>query len=287
MSEELHHPNYVRIWGILLVLLAISVAGPFLGIGFVTLITAFGIAVVKAYLVIKNFMHLNVQPKYAIYLLSTVLVFMLLFFAGTAPDVTWEGNTFVNWGTPRSTFEPNAVESLSNLNTFDTAAGIGVLAGDLNVDGTWTNALGPYFIDGFLQPIGTDGPDGITTLTLDPGVEMRFTPGDSGILAGFSTVLRDNTVTGNGSHGIATGVGVVIEGCVSAQNGGDGIRVIGYSVIRGNLSRQNTGAGFNNVGPGSPSGIAHNVFSVNTGGDIIGSFNQTGTNQCGENTTCP
>ena len=39
MSEELHHPKYVRIWGILLVLLAISVAGPFLGIGFVTLIT--------------------------------------------------------------------------------------------------------------------------------------------------------------------------------------------------------------------------------------------------------
>ncbi len=88
MSEEhTHHPNYVKIWGILVVLLVVSVAGPMLGIQAVTLITAFGIAVVKAYLVVKNFMHLNIQPKYAIYLLTTVLVFVLLFFAGTAPDV--------------------------------------------------------------------------------------------------------------------------------------------------------------------------------------------------------
>ena len=52
-----------------------------------TLITAFGIAIVKAYLVAKNFMHLNIEPRYAVYLLCTVLAFILLFFAGTAPDV--------------------------------------------------------------------------------------------------------------------------------------------------------------------------------------------------------
>ena len=38
----------------------VSVVGPMLGIRAVTLITAFGIALVKAYLVAKNFMHLNV-----------------------------------------------------------------------------------------------------------------------------------------------------------------------------------------------------------------------------------
>ena len=85
--SEFHHPNYVRIWAILVVLLCISVAGPFLGIPVVTLITAFGIAVVKAYLVAKNFMHLNVEKRLALYMLSTVLVFVFLFFAGTAPDV--------------------------------------------------------------------------------------------------------------------------------------------------------------------------------------------------------
>lgn len=84
---ETHHPNYVRIWAILLVLLVISVLGPFIGIRSVTLLTAFGIAFVKAYLVAKHFMHLNVQPRYVVYLLSTVLAFMLLFFAAVAPDV--------------------------------------------------------------------------------------------------------------------------------------------------------------------------------------------------------
>jgi caa(3)-type oxidase subunit IV len=105
-SAEHHEVNYVRIWQILLVLLVISVAGPFLEIQAVTLITAFGIAIVKAYLVAKNFMHLNVEPRYAVYLLLTVLTFMLLFFAGAAPDVMkHEG---ANWVKPRVEIESAA-----------------------------------------------------------------------------------------------------------------------------------------------------------------------------------
>ena len=100
MSEPIEHaehahPDYVKIWAILLVLLAISIAGPFLGIPVVTLITAFGIAIVKAYLVAKNFMHLNIEPRYAVYLLLTMLLLMLLFFAGVAPDVMKESGS--NW----------------------------------------------------------------------------------------------------------------------------------------------------------------------------------------------
>jgi caa(3)-type oxidase subunit IV len=93
-----HDVNYVRIWQILLVLLVISIAGPFLEIQAVTLITAFGIAIVKAYLVAKNFMHLNIEPRYAVYLLLTMLVFMFLLFAGSAPDIMkHEGH---NWKKP-------------------------------------------------------------------------------------------------------------------------------------------------------------------------------------------
>jgi len=96
---QAHHPvNYIRIWQILLALLVVSVLGPFLGIKVVTLITAFGIAVVKAYLVAKNFMHLNVQPRYVVYILGTTLVFMLLFFAGAAPDVMKPAGD--NWHKP-------------------------------------------------------------------------------------------------------------------------------------------------------------------------------------------
>lgn len=79
--------HYVKIWAILLVLLVVSVLGPFIGVPVVTLMTAFGIAVVKAYLVAKHFMHLNIQPKYIVYLLVAGLTFIGLFFAGVAPDV--------------------------------------------------------------------------------------------------------------------------------------------------------------------------------------------------------
>ncbi len=82
-----HHPNYTKIYVILLVLLVISVIGPMAGVRVVTLLTAFGIAIVKAYLVAKNFMHINIARRYVTYLMATCLVFMLLFFAGVAPDV--------------------------------------------------------------------------------------------------------------------------------------------------------------------------------------------------------
>ena len=98
MSEEahVHHGNYVKIWAILVVLLAISVAGPELEIRVVTLITAFGIAVVKAYMVCVHFMHLNVERRYIVYMLTTCLVFMFLFFSATAPDVMkFEGTNWV------------------------------------------------------------------------------------------------------------------------------------------------------------------------------------------------
>ena len=81
------HPNYIKIWGILVVLLVVSVCGPMLGIQAVTILTAFGIALVKAYLVAKNFMHLNIERRFVVYLLLTMLAFMLLLFGGVAPDV--------------------------------------------------------------------------------------------------------------------------------------------------------------------------------------------------------
>ncbi|MFT3839460.1 MAG: cytochrome C oxidase subunit IV family protein [Myxococcaceae bacterium] len=83
------HPptNYIRIWGILVVLLVISVAGPFLGIRWLTLITAFGIAIVKAYLVARNFMHINLERRFVVYMVVTMLVLMGIFLGGVSPDV--------------------------------------------------------------------------------------------------------------------------------------------------------------------------------------------------------
>ena len=98
--EEHQHPtsHYVKIWAILLVLLLVSVTGPLLEVKWITLLTAFGIAGVKAYMVAVKFMHIDMTPRFITYLVTTTLVFMLLFFAGTAPDVMKERGT--NWEKP-------------------------------------------------------------------------------------------------------------------------------------------------------------------------------------------
>lgn len=85
--EHSHASTYIKIWGLLLVLLVISVVGPMLEIRILTLITAFGIAFVKAAIVCAYFMHLNVEKKYVWYLLYTMLLMVGLFFAGTMTDV--------------------------------------------------------------------------------------------------------------------------------------------------------------------------------------------------------
>ena len=105
-ATEHTHVNYVKVWAILVALLVVSVLGPMLEIKVVTLITAFGIALVKAYLVVKNFMHINVEKRFIPYACATVLVFMVLFYAGTAPDVMKKHGT--NWEKPSWIHPPAA-----------------------------------------------------------------------------------------------------------------------------------------------------------------------------------
>jgi len=92
-----HHVNYKKIYFTLLGLLVVSVVGPFFGIVWVTLVTAFGIAIVKANLVVQNFMHLKWEKRIAKWVLVTSLVLMALFMAGTSVDVlNHEGNNWEN-----------------------------------------------------------------------------------------------------------------------------------------------------------------------------------------------
>ena len=93
------HPDkhYVKIWGYLVVLLIISLIGPELGIRWVMLITAFGIAVVKAWMVVKYFMHIEQEKAYIAQLMIVMLALMLVFVAGVAPDINQhEGRNWVN-----------------------------------------------------------------------------------------------------------------------------------------------------------------------------------------------
>ena len=94
-AAHVHHPNYVRVWAILVVLLIVSVVGSMSHVREVVLVAAFGVAVVKAYLVAKNFMHVNVEKRWVPYLLIMCLLFIAIFFAGVAPDVM--KHTGLNW----------------------------------------------------------------------------------------------------------------------------------------------------------------------------------------------
>lgn len=99
-EEHIHPPSYyVKTWGVLLVLLVISLIGPEIGIRAVTLMTAFGIAVVKAWLVCSRFMHLDIEKRFVVYFLTVSLGFMGLFFFAIAPDILkHEGTNWKNYG---------------------------------------------------------------------------------------------------------------------------------------------------------------------------------------------
>ena len=87
MSEAHAHPNYIKIWLWLLILLAISVAGPMLEIPWITVLTAFGIALIKTFMVAANFMHLKFEKKIIWYLLIIAIIFLGIFYFGVAADI--------------------------------------------------------------------------------------------------------------------------------------------------------------------------------------------------------
>ena len=94
-AQHAGHPNYRNIYLTLLALLVVSVIGPMFGILWLTLATAFGIALVKATLVVQNFMHLKWERALVGWFLAAALLLMFLMFAGVAPDVmSHEG---ANW----------------------------------------------------------------------------------------------------------------------------------------------------------------------------------------------
>jgi caa(3)-type oxidase subunit IV len=94
-ESHVHHPNYVKVWAILVALLVVSVLGSFSHTREIVLIAAFGVAIVKAFLVAKNFMHVTVEKRWVPYLLVLCLLFITILFAGVAPDVLKHSG--LNW----------------------------------------------------------------------------------------------------------------------------------------------------------------------------------------------
>ena len=97
-ESHVHHPNYVKGWAILVALLVVSVAGSMTHVRSVVLFAASGVAIIKASLVAKNFMHLTVEKRWVPYLLGVCLLFVLILFAGVAPDVMHHSG--LHWTNP-------------------------------------------------------------------------------------------------------------------------------------------------------------------------------------------
>lgn len=94
MSSD-SHPSYFKIYIMLLVLFVISVLGPEVAEWMnmegasrliLVLVTAFGIALVKAYYVLAYFMHLKFEKIYAPYILISMVALLFVFFFGSATD---------------------------------------------------------------------------------------------------------------------------------------------------------------------------------------------------------
>ncbi len=101
--------HYGKVWFTLLILFGVSYLGPLFiapeagklfgaTAGKVVLMsTAFGIAIWKASLVVKEFMHLPLERRVIWYIEGVVVAFMFLFFFAVAPDVMHhEGRNWEN-----------------------------------------------------------------------------------------------------------------------------------------------------------------------------------------------
>lgn len=105
-------------------------------------------------------------------------------------SANFTGNTF-NWNNsyPVKTYADN-VGSLVTGNTYNDqeSAYILVTSGNITKDAVWTSAVPIHFAN-YTIIQGTDGEDGITTLTLDPGTEVRFAL-NKYLLVGYSSTVQ-------------------------------------------------------------------------------------------------
>jgi len=88
VATESHAKHYIAIWAWLCLALVVSLGLGTLRAGPNVVFAIFAVAVVKAFLVVSHFMHLNVEPRtYKVLMSSTVGVLACLFI-GSFPDVS-------------------------------------------------------------------------------------------------------------------------------------------------------------------------------------------------------
>lgn len=122
-------------------------------------------------------------------------------------SVALSGNTVTNWGATTSRLSPNLAARFGLDNTVTKVAGAkyNVLSGTQSVDGRWTTAAGDPQLAGVITIAGTDGPDALTTLTVDPGVTVAA-PLNASLAVGTATVAGALVADGNNGPGAPAAV---------------------------------------------------------------------------------
>ncbi len=120
-SQHSNHPSSLSTYWILLALLVVSIAGPLLAPAapagmavWITISTAFGIAVIKALMVAARFMHLNVEKRLIWRLLIICLLLMGVLFATLAVDILKSsGQNWIN----QNDFQPGHTHDNAEIHT--------------------------------------------------------------------------------------------------------------------------------------------------------------------------
>lgn len=90
-TAETDTTTYYIVFGLLIGLLTISIPVTIYGSGTVGSLIVYGVAASKAYLVLRHYMHLNIEPRFiTIILVGCFLAIVYMFFL-LYPDVVWNG----------------------------------------------------------------------------------------------------------------------------------------------------------------------------------------------------
>lgn len=81
--------GYGAIWGVLVFLLLLSLVGVRIGDPAFRNLLVFGVAAVKAFLVLRYYMHLRWEPLFVGAILLSALLCLAVLFVALLPDVVW------------------------------------------------------------------------------------------------------------------------------------------------------------------------------------------------------
>jgi caa(3)-type oxidase subunit IV len=90
VNEHAHpHPNYVGIFVLLAVALALSIGLGLLAPSPLVITLIFGIAALKAYMVLAYYVHLSFEPKFVKVFVTCVFVLLAILWMGLVPDIVF------------------------------------------------------------------------------------------------------------------------------------------------------------------------------------------------------